>query len=140
MQATRQHQQPASITTAEEWAPRAMKLVDLLAGISLFVHIALMFAATLALPVAIAASWGPPTEGEALWLLGLFTLSIGLPFFALSANGPLLQAWFARTFDVSVFLLVDRHPSSRETASRSGWTILSSRGAPEVAKRIASSE
>jgi hypothetical protein len=32
MQATRQHQQPASITTAEEWAPRAMKLVDLLAG------------------------------------------------------------------------------------------------------------
>src|SRR6266567_190174 len=66
--------------------------------ISLFIHIALMLAATLALPVAIAASWGrPPTEGEALWLLGLFTLSIGLPFFALSANGPLLQAWFART-------------------------------------------
>lgn len=65
---------------------------------SLFIHIALMFAATLALPVVIAASWGrPPTEGEALWLLGLFTLSIGLPFFALSANGPLLQAWFART-------------------------------------------
>ncbi len=24
-------------------------------------------------------------------------MSIGLPFFALSANGPLLQAWFART-------------------------------------------
>jgi hypothetical protein len=121
-----------------------MMLVDLLAGISLFVHIALMFAATLALPVAIAASWGrPPTEGEALWPPGLFTLSIGLPFFALSANGPLLQAWFARTFDVSVFLLVDRHPSSRETASRfqpPGWTILSSRAAPEVAKRIASSE
>src|SRR5712691_1800533 len=66
--------------------------------ISLFIHIALMLAATLALPVAIAASWGrPPTAGEALWLLGLFTFSIGLPFFALSANGPLLQAWFART-------------------------------------------
>ena len=46
----------------------------------------------------IAAGWGrPPTEGEAIWLLGLFTVSIGLPFFALSANGPLLQAWFART-------------------------------------------
>jgi len=39
----------------------------------------------------------PPQEGEALWLLGLFAVSIGLPFFALSANGPLLQAWFART-------------------------------------------
>ena len=35
--------------------------------------------------------------GEAFWLLGLFAVSIGLPFFALSANGPLLQAWFVRT-------------------------------------------
>ena len=32
-----------------------------------------------------------------MWLIGLFIASIGLPFFALSANGPLLQAWFART-------------------------------------------
>jgi hypothetical protein len=30
-------------------------------------------------------------------LLGLFAVSIGPPFFALSANAPLLQAWFART-------------------------------------------
>jgi hypothetical protein len=30
-------------------------------------------------------------------LLGLFGLSIGLPFFALAANNPLLQAWFVRT-------------------------------------------
>ena len=29
--------------------------------------------------------------------MGLFTASIGLPFFALAANSPLLQAWFART-------------------------------------------
>ena len=35
--------------------------------------------------------------GEAFWLIGLFAVSIGLPFFALSANAPLLQAWFART-------------------------------------------
>ena len=41
---------------------------------------------------------GAPAEvGEAFWLIGLFAVSIGLPFFALSANGPLLQAWFART-------------------------------------------
>ena len=31
------------------------------------------------------------------WLLGLFAVSIGLPFFALAANNPLLQAWFVRT-------------------------------------------
>lgn len=62
------------------------------------VHIAVLAAASLALPLGMAAGWGrPPANGEILWLLGLFTASIGLPFFALSANGPLLQAWFART-------------------------------------------
>jgi hypothetical protein len=66
--------------------------------IALFIHLGVMAAATLALPLGIAAGWGrPPTEGEALWLVGLFAVSIGMPFFALSANGPLLQAWFART-------------------------------------------
>jgi len=65
---------------------------------TLFVHVAVMLVATLALPLAVAVSWGrPPTEGEALWLIGLFGVSIGLPFFALAANGPLLQAWFARS-------------------------------------------
>ena len=39
----------------------------------------------------------PPVAGEAFWLLGLFAVSIGPPFFALAANAPLLQAWFART-------------------------------------------
>lgn len=61
-------------------------------------HVGVMLIAVLALPLGIAAGWGrPPTNGEAFWLLGLFAASIGLPFFALSANGPLLQAWFART-------------------------------------------
>ena len=61
-------------------------------------HLALMILATFALPLAIAAGWGrPPSEGATGWLLGLFAVSIGLPFLALSANGPLLQAWFART-------------------------------------------
>src|SRR4029077_3705533 len=66
---------------------------------SVIVHLAVMVAATLFLPLAIASWWRrPPAEATAaLWLLGLFTVSIGLPFFALSANGPLLQAWFART-------------------------------------------
>ena len=59
-------------------------------------HAALLACAMLALPVAVAAGWGrPPADGEALWLVGLFVVSVGLPFFALSANGPLLQAWFA---------------------------------------------
>src|SRR5207253_9378798 len=50
-----------------------------------------------ALPI-FASGWGqPPSRGEAFWLLGLFAASIGLPFFALAANGPLVQAWFVRT-------------------------------------------
>jgi hypothetical protein len=61
-------------------------------------HLVVMVVATFWLPLAIATGWGrPPAEGQALWLLMLFAVSIGLPFFALSANAPLLQAWFART-------------------------------------------
>ncbi len=62
------------------------------------VHLLLLLIALLTLPLSIAVGWGePPTSGYALWLLGLFALSIGLPFFALAANNPLLQAWFVRT-------------------------------------------
>src|SRR5712691_9719698 len=59
---------------------------------SVVIHLAVMVVACFALPLHIAAGWGrPPSVGEAFWLLGLFALSIGLPFFALAANGPLLQ-------------------------------------------------
>ena len=63
------------------------------------IHLALLLAAALTLPLAIAHGWGnPPVSAAApIWLLGLFCLSIGLPFFALAANNPLLQAWFVRT-------------------------------------------
>src|SRR5467141_3536722 len=62
------------------------------------VHLALLVVAFLTLPLSIASGWGePPTSGYAFWLLGLFAVSIGLPFFALAANNPLLQAWFVRT-------------------------------------------
>jgi hypothetical protein len=62
------------------------------------VHLALLVVALLTLPLSIASGWGePPTSGYASWLLGLFAVSIGLPFFALAANNPLLQAWFVRT-------------------------------------------
>src|ERR1700709_1752514 len=61
-------------------------------------HLALLVVALLTLPLGIANGWGePPTSGYAFWLLGLFAVSIGLPFFALAANNPLLQAWFVRT-------------------------------------------
>ncbi|WP_420133000.1 spermidine synthase [Rhodopseudomonas sp.] len=62
------------------------------------IHLVLLVAAMLTLPLSIADGWGtPPASGYAFWLLGLFAVSIGLPFFALAANNPLLQAWLVRT-------------------------------------------
>ncbi len=67
-------------------------------AIPVAVHLVLLVIAMLTLPLSIAGGWGePPTSGYAFWLLGLFAVSIGLPFFALAANNPLLQAWFVRT-------------------------------------------
>src|SRR6188768_2095193 len=62
------------------------------------IHLVLLVIALLTLPLSIAGGWGePPASGQAFWLLGLFAVSIGLPFFALAANNPLLQSWFVRT-------------------------------------------
>ena len=62
------------------------------------IHVALTIVALYTLPIGLAAGFGePPAQYTALWLIALFVASIGLPFFALSANSPLLQAWFARS-------------------------------------------
>jgi hypothetical protein len=69
------------------------------------IHLAMTAAACLTLPLHIATGWGrAPASGETFWLLGLFAVSIGVPFFALAANGPLIQAWFVRT----------EHPDARD--------------------------
>ncbi|HJZ21647.1 MAG TPA: class I SAM-dependent methyltransferase, partial [Bradyrhizobium sp.] len=66
--------------------------------IPVLVHLVLLVIALATLPLSIRSGWGePPNSGYAFWLLGLFAVSIGLPFFALAANNPLLQAWFVRT-------------------------------------------
>jgi spermidine synthase len=63
------------------------------------VHLTLMAVViAIALPIGIAAGYErPPQTGESLWVMLLFVTSVGLPFFAVSANGPLLQAWFAKS-------------------------------------------
>lgn len=63
-----------------------------------WVHLAVCVGAFLFLPIALPASAGEPPIGDAyLWQLGLFAVAIGVPFVAVSANAPLMQAWFART-------------------------------------------
>jgi hypothetical protein len=66
---------------------------------SVAIHLLVLITAALTLPLSITQAWESPpgTGAPALWLLGLFALSIGLPFFALAANNPLLQAWFVQT-------------------------------------------
>ena len=112
---------------------------------SMIVHLVVMGAATLFLPLAIAGWWSrPPADATAaIWLLGLFAVSIGLPFFALSANGPLLQAWFARTdhpaaanpyflyaaSNIGSFLALLSYPFAMEPLTtlgqqRWGWAVL----------------
>jgi hypothetical protein len=62
------------------------------------IHLVLLAVAFTFLPLSIGSGWAePPASGYAFWLLGLFAASIGLPFFALAANNPMLQAWFVRT-------------------------------------------
>ncbi len=65
-------------------------------GYGALVHLVILAAAATTLPIGIALGFeAPPTTDIALWLIGLFAVSIGLPFAVLSASAPLLQGWFA---------------------------------------------
>ncbi|HYA85895.1 MAG TPA: fused MFS/spermidine synthase [Nitrospirota bacterium] len=62
------------------------------------VHMTLLAASLLLLPVAPSLAWKPSgTEDPILRILGLLTVSIGLPYFLLSTTSPLIQAWYSRT-------------------------------------------
>ena len=66
--------------------------------VSVVVHATLLLATLATLPIGLPATLGDPPAGDAyLWLLAVLGLGVGLPFFAVAANAPLLQAWFART-------------------------------------------
>jgi len=59
------------------------------------IHVALLIVAALWLPIGIA-NIAPPAPGqEALWVPLLLLASIGPVFFAVSAQAPLMQRWFA---------------------------------------------
>jgi len=64
----------------------------------IIVHVCVLAMAALVLPIGVASGWRPHAgTPPALWLLGLLTVSVGAPFFAVSATAPLIQRWFART-------------------------------------------
>jgi hypothetical protein len=67
-------------------------------------HVVLLLAALTVLPLHVSAAFRQPPESvlPIPWLLGLLTVSLGLPFVLLSAGAPMLQRWFAAL----------RHPSA----------------------------
>ena len=66
-------------------------------------HVVLLALSLLALPIMPDVAWKPQGEENPSWrILGLLTLTIGLPYFILSTTSPLLQAWFARRFQHAI--------------------------------------
>ncbi len=62
-------------------------------------HVVLLVASLVSLPIIAGTGWKPEGDEDPTWLiLGLLAATIGLPYFLLSTTGPLLQAWFARSF------------------------------------------
>ena len=62
-------------------------------------HIVLLAVSLASLPIIAGADWKPAGDEDPTWrILGLLGVTIGLPYFLLSTTGPLVQAWFARTF------------------------------------------
>ncbi len=62
-------------------------------------HIILLVLSLASLPIVPDASWKPDADDDPSFrILGLLMVTIGLPYFLLSTTGPLVQAWFARTF------------------------------------------
>jgi SAM-dependent methyltransferase len=61
-------------------------------------HVAILVVSLLLLPITPGSGWKPTSsENPTLLILGLLSVSIGLPFFLLSTTSPLVQAWYART-------------------------------------------
>jgi len=61
------------------------------------VHFALLIVAAVAIPITPDVDWKPTGDEAPLpRILLLLSMSVGIPFFALSSTGPLLQRWFSR--------------------------------------------
>lgn len=60
-------------------------------------HLAMLILPLCALPIQLPPGWIPPaTTSPIPWLLLVLAVTVGLPFFVISASAPLLQQWFAQ--------------------------------------------
>jgi hypothetical protein len=61
-----------------------------------WLHLVLILTASVLLPVALPVHWfTAPADNPVGLVLAALTVTIGLPFFVLSAGAPLMQRWFA---------------------------------------------
>lgn len=84
----------------------------------LIAQLVLLCLAFISLPIGLSSYWVnsvPPTDNPSLWLLMCLAASVGLPFFIVSSNSPLLQKWFSRTSTESA-----RDPYFLYSASNAG--------------------
>jgi spermidine synthase len=77
-------------------------------GRQVAIHVCLV-ASAISLLILLSFFWNSPISPDSSWKLEnvsspvidifeLLALSVGLPYFILAANGPLMQAWFSRLF------------------------------------------
>ena len=91
----------------------------------MLVHVPILLATLLVLPILPNPVWKPiGGQDPTLRILGLLAVTVGLPFFALSATGPLLQAWYSRGARAPVQILrplqcgIDARPDQLSRAGR----------------------
>ena len=66
----------------------------------LIAQLILLCLAFVSLPIGLSSRWinsVPQTGDPSVWLLTCLAATVGLPFFIISSNSPLLQKWFSRT-------------------------------------------
>ncbi len=63
-----------------------------------WLHLLLLCLPWIVLPIGVAHGWVPPPDVfPVFWLWMLLSVSVGLPFFLVSASAPMFQAWFSET-------------------------------------------
>ncbi len=71
--------------------------------IQILIHAVLLCTSLLILPIVPAVGWKPTgSEAPILRILGLLTVSVGLPYFLLSTTSPLIQAWYSRRYKTAL--------------------------------------
>jgi spermidine synthase len=69
-------------------------------------HVGLLLVSLISLPIALPRGWDPPASGNVIpWLLGVLTISVGIPFFMLAATAPLVQHWLAERTTKNPYVL-----------------------------------